>query len=148
MVCVEVRYFEQRGDQAAELQVEERSGNRQNEGKDAGERPPPPGEWCSSELLCMPAKRCSDFRVEHRIHFKGETGKTGDGPGVGIEILLAYSAGLQMLAEGAVLLNRSAGCKRLVDHLLKEFVIVRLHDFLSPTAPVRLRDLDRFLTRP
>jgi hypothetical protein len=79
--------------------------------------------------------------IEARVDREGKTPKAGDGPVTSSEILLAWNARLEMLAERLFLLNRTR--QALIDHVLETFVTVRSHGFLLRTATAALPDLDK-----
>jgi hypothetical protein len=138
---------EERSDQAAKLQIEERPGRSESECESADQQQPMAGERRGLYLLRPLTDRREDLCLKGWIDLEGETSQTGDDPVAGIEIVLARNTRPQMLAKRLFFGDRHPGCQRLVNHVLKNFVTVRLHDLLLPTATVELRGLDRCARR-
>jgi hypothetical protein len=116
---------EDRGDQAAELQVEERASDCECEGEGADQRPSAMVERLGLKLRGPKVNRLEDLRLEDRIQFEGEASQGSDDAGTGIEVFLALSAGLEVVPEGLFVRDRRPGGQSVIDHALENFVPVR-----------------------
>ena len=112
--------------QAPELQIDEEAAHGECCCDNADERPS-----LAAWLGGYPERR-ENLGIEGWVHLEGKTAEACDNPVAGAEVLLAWSADVEMLAKTLFPLSRNGARQTLVDHVPEAFVVVDAHAF-SPS---------------